>query len=126
MSDVNAKSIANLRPATPGDANRNPTGKNGHALRADTLKFLADLSADPTSTRFQKLLLAAYTSGIVPGPKGAADRKLLIELAAGKAKQQLDLSNPDGSFARVIAYIPDNGRFPPVPAEPGSDDEAAE
>jgi hypothetical protein len=62
-------------------------------------KFLEDASADPTCTRFQKILLATYTSAIVPGPKGAADRRTLIEYYAGKPKQSVDLSNEAGDLA---------------------------
>jgi hypothetical protein len=37
----------------------------------------------------------------VPGPKGAADRKTLIEHYAGKPQQAVDLSIEDGSLPSV-------------------------
>jgi len=109
MSDVNAKSLANLRPGAP-DGPHNPTGKNGRTAQATIVKFLEEPSADPTSTRFQKILLATYTSAIVPGPKGAADRKTLIEYYAGKPRQAIDLSNEDGTLRPKVIEVQASGR----------------
>jgi hypothetical protein len=121
MSNVNPKSLANLRPGAP-DGPHNPTGKNGRTAQIAIAKFLEDPSADPTSTRFQKILLAAYTSAIVPGPKGAVDRKTLIEHYAGKPRQGLDLSNEDGSIRPKILEVhwvkPEDE---PAPAPPEKD-----
>lgn len=125
MSDVNSKSIANLRSPAPGEA-RNPHGRNGRGTQLVIAKFLEEPSADPTSTRFQKILLAAYTSAIVPGPKGAVDRKTLIEHYAGKPRQGLDLSNEDGTLQPKVLEVrwvqpkPDDQPTLPLPTSDGT------
>jgi hypothetical protein len=48
-------------------------------------------------SRLDEVILASYRTAIIPGPNGAHDRRLLIEQSAGKAKQQVELANPDGS-----------------------------
>jgi len=100
----NRKSIANLHKPELGEV-RNARGVNGWGAQNAIAKFLEEPSADPTCTRFQKILLATYTSAIVPGPKGAADRRTLIEHYAGKPRQALDLSNEDGTLRPRLVEV---------------------
>lgn len=121
----NPKSLANLKSPKPGEPGRNPKGTNRWQRAQATLsRFLDEVaSANGDETRFQRILFAAYTSALVPGARGAADRKLLIEMKAGRAKQQIDVAGT-GTALRVVAVLPDNGRGPDDP-EP-SDGENAE
>lgn len=93
---------ANLAgPIKPGEV-RNPKGQNQWSVAQAALAQFMRETPDPKNpdrTRFRNILLAAYTSALVPGPKGAADRKWLGEMAAGKPKQQVDLSSEDGSMS---------------------------
>jgi hypothetical protein len=97
-------SLANLRPPAPGEA-RNPHGRNGRGAQMVIAKFLDEASADANSTRIQKVLFAAYTSSLIPGPKGAIDRKTLLEYYAGKPRQALDLSSEDGTMRPKILEV---------------------
>lgn len=75
----------------------NPKGVNGwKKAQARIQKFMAELANPGKSeeTRLERLMLAAYTSALMPGPKGAPDRRLLIEQCAGKARQQVDDDDP--------------------------------
>lgn len=98
----NANSQRNLKPFQPGTSG-NPKGINGYQKAHMRLaRFLRnpDLArGDGKTSRWDHLLEASYQSALIVGIKGAADRKLLIEQCAGKAKQQLDLSNDDKSLA---------------------------
>ena len=104
---VNPKSLANLRKPKPGDPTRNPKGTNRWQRAQATLSRFLDEVANPgkdgCETRWHRILFAAYTSALVPGPRGAGDRKLLIEMKAGKAKSIVDISNPDGSMSPARA-----------------------
>jgi hypothetical protein len=108
--------------AFPKGKSGNPTGMNGwrkaQARIAKFMKAIANPDTKSTDTRFDRLLLAAYTSALVPGPKGAIDRKLLIEQVAGKAKQQVELTGNNGGALRVVAVLPDNGHGPDDPEDP--------
>jgi hypothetical protein len=91
----NPKSLANLRPVKPGEPNRNINGTNRWQRSQATLsRFLDEVAnSNGDETRFQRILLATYTSALMPGPRGAVDRKLLIEMKVGKAKEHIDLSH---------------------------------
>jgi hypothetical protein len=97
----------------PGEA-RNPAGTNAwRKAQARIARFMRDVDPEREGTRFDNLLQVAYVSALIPGLKGAPDRKALIEQCAGKAKQQVDLSNSDRTLGlRVLAVLPDNGRGP--------------
>lgn len=124
-----ARGYANLRPAKKGDV-LNKTGTNGwRRAQARLAAFVEEVDkdrGDGKATRWQHILETCYTSALVPGLKGAPDRKLLIEQVAGRAKQQVELGNTDGSPLRVVAFLPDNGRGPgdpdPDDGEPGAAD----
>lgn len=93
-------SIANLLKSKPGDPPLNPTGKNGRsANHLAFLEWLDGKAPNQDATRIDNVRRAVYVSSLVPGLKGAADRKLIIEQYHGKAKQQIDLSSDDGSVA---------------------------
>lgn len=99
-SGKHPNSVANLIRSKPGDPSLNPTGKNGRS--ANHMAFLAWLDGKSNTSdksRIDHVRTAVYTSSLMPGPKGAADRKLIIEQYHGKAKQQIDLSSDDGSVA---------------------------
>jgi hypothetical protein len=59
------------------------------------------MEADPDDPdgrrRFDLTALTTYESSRIPGPKGAFDRKLIVEQICGKAKQQHELTGKDGS-----------------------------
>ncbi len=94
---------AGLRPIQPGEV-RNKSGTNGWKKAQARIRRLM-MQFDPEDPekrrRFDKVILAAYDSSQLVGPKGAADRKLLTEQVAGKARQQYDLSNEDGTLQPV-------------------------
>ncbi|MEN6549034.1 MAG: hypothetical protein ABFE07_23560 [Armatimonadia bacterium] len=100
-------SLANLKPIKPGQV-LNKEGKNGlseaHAL---LVKYM--LSKDPLDTeertRLDVIMGATFETARVVGKEGSADRKLLIEQVAGRARQQIDLSNEDKSLAGVSAAV---------------------
>jgi hypothetical protein len=100
----NPNSLANLKPFQPG-VSGNKTGTNGFKkAQARLFKFMAALDkerGEGKSSRTFHLLDAAYQSALIIGPKGASDRKLLLEQLAGKARQQFDLSSEDGSMTPV-------------------------
>jgi len=103
----NAASLANLRPNKPGQV-LNKEGKNGFS-EAHSILVKYMLSKDPLSeedvTRLDIVMGATFESARVVGRDGAADRKLLIEQVAGKARQQIDLSNDDKSLTGVSAAV---------------------
>ncbi len=83
----------------PGEK-RNPKGTNRWKSALSRISAYLNATANPgtksTETRFDRVLLAAYTSAIMPGSKGAMDRKMLIEQMAGKARQQLEVMGEGG------------------------------
>ena len=87
----------------PGEV-RNPKGINGpKKYQAKVAAFYAEVAeAGGDKTRFERILLATYTSALVPGPKGAMDRKLIWEQCAGKAKQQVDITSEDGTLRPAL------------------------
>lgn len=103
---IKAKRIANLKPIAPGEV-RNPRGSSSwqraQARISEFMSAAAERGSD--TTRMDRLLLAVYTSALKPGPQGAADRKLLVEQCAGKAKQQVDLTNEDGTILPAVIRI---------------------
>jgi hypothetical protein len=115
-----AKGYSNLIPAKPGETH-NPKGVNGWRRAQSLIAAFLDEPAEAgkPATRFQSVLMAAYETALIPGIKGSADRKLLVEQKAGKAKQQVEFSGQDGEPLRVVAYLPDNGRGP---GDPDPDD----
>jgi len=100
----------------PGETG-NREGVNGWRRAQSLIAAFLDEPAEAgkPQTRFQNVLMAAYQTALIPGIKGAGDRKLLVEQKAGKAKQQVELSGQDGAPLRVVAYLPDNGRGPDDP-----------
>jgi len=103
----------------PGEV-RNKSGANGwKKAQSRIARFLREADPDDPrrSSRWDNLLLAAYETALIRGLKGSADRKLLIEQVAGKARAQLDL-NASVSGLRVLAVLPDNGRGPGDPEDP--------
>jgi hypothetical protein len=92
-----------LPPIRPGES-RNPTGRNGRDKNKIIVDFLEALDKkDPEKRqRIQVLLESMYLRARMGH---AAAMKYLAEQYTGKAKQQLELSNPDGSLnaARVDA-----------------------
>ena len=111
---------SHLKPIKPGER-RNPNGTNSwKKAQARIAAFMRGFSADGKTSRWEKVLLAAYTSALVPGPKGAPDRRLLIEQYAGRAKVQVDV-NANVSGLRVLAMLPDNGHGPGEDPEGGGD-----
>lgn len=103
----NPASLANLRPTRPGQV-LNKDGKNGLSeAHAILVKYM--LSKDPLSegdrTRLDEVMDVTLESARIVGRDGAADRKLLIEQVAGKARQQIDLSNEDKSLSGVSAAV---------------------
>lgn len=106
---------------------KNPDGINGwRKAQARFREFAMSLDEDG-AVRDDNVLRTTYKSALIPGPRGAADRKLWHEQVRGKAKQQLELSGQDGSPLRVVAMLPDNGRGPgdkdPDDGEPGASQE---
>jgi hypothetical protein len=82
----------------PGEC-RNPNGMNGWRKAQSRIAEFMKAVANPDTgdeTRFDRVLMAAYTSALIPGVKGAPDRKMLIEQVAGKAKAHVELSGPNG------------------------------
>ena len=109
MSDETprGKSLANLRPATPGCEGRNQTGNNGWTMRRQELmRFLRDKSADNNRARIEQVLIATYTSSLVPGKDGEGDRRLIWEYYFGKMKPIGDVvrvpDHADGSTLDLI------------------------
>jgi hypothetical protein len=103
----NPASLANLRPTKPGQV-LNKEGKNGlseaHALLVKYMLSKEPLDAEER-TRLDIIMGVTFESARVVGKDGAADRKLLIEQVAGKARQQIDLSNEDKSLAGASAAV---------------------
>lgn len=103
----NPASLANLKPMKPGQV-LNKEGKNGfseaHAILVKYMMSKEPLSGDDR-TRLDIVMGATFLSAQEIGPKGSADRKLLIEQVAGKARQQIDLSNDDKSLAGASAAV---------------------
>ena len=105
-------SLGALRPPKEGEPPRNPKGVNGwDARRQAMVDWLDGKSASPDKTRIEQVRQATYTSSLIVGPKGAADRKLLWEQYHGKALLPVNLSGEVATGA-VLAYVPDNGRVP--------------
>lgn len=71
----------------------NRSGNNGwKRAQARIAAFMSSAASDGSNvTRMDRILLAAYASALTPGPKGAHDRRLLIEHTAGRAR----MSHPD-------------------------------
>jgi len=94
----------NLRPIKPGEV-RNKAGTNRwKKAQARLAKFMMEYDPDhPDQRRLDSVLRASFESALVVGLKGAPDRKLLIEQTVGRARQQLDLSNQDGTLQPVRA-----------------------
>lgn len=105
--------LENLRKHAikPGEV-RNKKGTNRWIAAQERFREFAMSLNEKGEVRDDRILVATYASALIPGPKGAADRKLWHEQLRGKAKQQVELGNTDGSPLRVIAFLPDNGRGP--------------
>ena len=92
-----------LPPIQPGES-RNPTGRNGRDKNKIVVDFLEALDPkDPEKRKRVQVLLESMYLRARMGHNVAM--KYLAEQYTGKAKQQLELSNPDGSLnaARVDA-----------------------
>lgn len=111
--------LANLRrhAIKPGEV-RNKTGTNRYAkAQARFLKFAMHVEENG-KTRDENVLMATYLSALKPGPAGAADRKLWREHLNGKARQQVDLSNEDGSMIpSVLRVLSVPTAEPPTPPD---------
>ena len=96
--DAAARRNANLRPLKPGQSG-NPSGSNRWmAAQARIAKIMSEYEPGAKTNRLDDVILAAYKTAMLPGLKGAPDRKLLIEHSAGKPKVAVDVSSPDGSL----------------------------
>lgn len=72
-------------------------GNNGHggglnrwtaAQRRFRELMFQEIPDDPEGrSRFDMIILAAYDSSLMPGPKGALDRRLIVEQICGKARE---------------------------------------
>lgn len=99
----------------PGEV-RNKTGTNAwRKAQARIAKFMRGEDPDRGGVRFDNTLQAAYETSLIRGPQGAADRKLLTEQCAGKAKQQMEVTGKGGGALQVLAVLPDNGHGPGEP-----------
>ena len=98
--------MSGLRPAQPGDK-RNKEGRNGQSeAHAELLRILYEPSDKQVDkTKLRTVIDATVDSAQILGSKGAADRKLLLEQAAGKARQQIDISNDDKSLAGTSVAV---------------------
>jgi hypothetical protein len=122
--DPRRKGIANLKPIKPGEV-RNPTGKNGSEwLNAFRDFFSGKAAALPKGSGLKvrkgdteyDVLLRALRQNIVMGSDPAI--KLAIEQLAGRARQQIEVSGPDGkplAGQTVVLRMPDNGSGPDEP-----------
>ena len=87
--------MANLRPASKGEV-RNAAGKNGRE-RSDLIVSILEEPDDdkPDITRIRAVVLETVKRAKLDSDTAA---KTVIEQYAGKPKQQVDLSNSDGSL----------------------------
>jgi hypothetical protein len=116
--DPRSKGWGNLRPATKGDANRNPAGNNGwRKAQSIIAKFMEEPDPDDPAARSRFLCLLGKEYGRALDGKGFS-AKLLIEQTAGRARVQIDVSNEDGSLGGVMLV--------PMPANPDAWEAAAE
>lgn len=101
--------VLRLHAIKPGEK-RNKTGMNGwKRAQARITKFMRALDAergDGKTTRFEHLLQAAYEAALVSDRDGAADRKLLIEQCAGRAKQQVDVTSLGERLTSGVFALP--------------------
>lgn len=104
----------------PGEV-RNPKGMNGWKMAQSRIAAFMREVANPETgsqeTRFERVLLATYTSALVPGPRGAPDRRLIVEQCAGKAKQQIEIEDSrddklDDLTPEQINHIIATGQLP--------------
>ena len=117
-----AKGRANLLPPPKPGERRNPTGANGRTKNAVVVAFLdAPCATGEEKTRFQRLLESGYLRAL----KGdGVVWKTFVEQYAGKAKQQIDLSNDDGSILPAVIRIcpakstDEGGGVPSEPPKP--------
>jgi hypothetical protein len=101
-----ARGYANLRPAVKGEV-RNPTGTNGFRRRQEEIASILlekddDGPLSPGCTRIRSVILAAIRDAKGGGPGAASAQKTCIEQFAGKARQQLDVSNDDKSLRPTL------------------------
>jgi hypothetical protein len=89
------RQLAGLKPAKPGEV-RNPTGKNGREGSEAWRKFLDMYDAEETNKSRRLCMHETWYKLIRSGDANAL--KLGVEQDQGKAKQQIDLSNEDGSL----------------------------
>ena len=106
----NPNVLDNLKPFVKGDARINRKGRIGNfaQLRKLALKIgnePLDVNS-PDVTRFLALLRVMSSS------RNPADRKLFLEYAVGKVKEELDVTSDGKALPSAIVqvYIPDNGR----------------
>jgi hypothetical protein len=91
-----ARRLANLTPVKPGQV-LNPTGKNGREGSEAWRKFLDEFDgAEPSKSRRLRMHETWYK--LIVEEKDTNALKLGVEQDQGKAKQQIDLSNEDGSL----------------------------
>lgn len=125
MSDQSGRgqspaSRANLMPPVVKGEVRNKLGVNGTSRNAHLMReYMAEKSGG--KPRLQNVWEKMYLQAIQGND---AIAKYLNDQCCGKAKETLEVSNPDGTLGpRVLAYIPNNGRGPRAddkPAEAGS------
>lgn len=96
---MDPKSLANLKPATPGDANRNPTGKNGREKRMYTDSYV--LTGESVVPEALRLLMNAkirlQLKALLRVESDDKFRKYIKEIA------QVDLIEPGVSWAQANA-----------------------
>ena len=106
---TNPRSLANLRPAKPGDPPLNPTGYNGRTRAERVAKILEGPAVtDLERTMVRKLglpddtpLIEALVHREIAAGFGKSDlaRKGLREQYAGRPRQQMDLTSSDRSMS---------------------------
>ena len=95
----------NLKPIQAGEV-RNHTGKNGQSeAHAELMRILNEPGDSPDKTWLRLVVEETIHSALIAGRNGAADRKLLVEKATGKAAESHDLTNSDGSLGPKILEV---------------------
>ena len=102
-----------LTPFKKGDKRINRSGrpKNFDKLRKLAIKIAAEEAANTGMTRVELMLTAMASS------KNAQDRKLFLEYAFGKVKEEIDVKN-SGETKVIIEY----SQGPDTPATSGTTD----
>jgi len=92
-------------PIQPGEV-RNKSGRNGQSKAHDELVKVLNSPSDQVDKTWLRVVIdATVKSAQIIGVKGASDRKLLIEQAAGRARQQLDITSDGNELAGASVAV---------------------